>query len=799
MTSRTAASATMRALDHLINTEPNRATVTLEFWGITSLEPLLPLLSQLRNLGTLSLANNSMAELPSDLAALESLTKLDLTNNPLRNLSSVLASLATLPSLAVLKIDLDPDARRADNERRRVCKALPFLQILNDAPTSTDATDEAELHLEDAATRGNNARVGDTGAGVGGNRDGGGGGGPQEGEEEDEDEEGGGEEAAAEEGHEEAGGVRQEDSLGAAAGGATTTGNNNNNNNNTQSDEVLIEAAIARAATVFDAVESLLQSEQAEAEQVFDQHVKQTLRTLAARKQRAANNAAIASVHSRVAHRALLDICEARLLQHAASLQDPSLEQALRLLFGAQADLAAASAAAQVELAKQADRSERELTQVLATAEMLEQQVDVETMKNKILSEAFDKERERLQRRLARATAAASGSGARPTQQSAAPELSSMSLSVLSGGSTARATAGGVSVRGRDFGGAGGGSPPSAAAAAAAGAAAAADAARDMTLKQLLDLIEAVYESKTEFDRKCEEARQPKETMHQHLLTYLRKQYGLPSLLESHAVSITRATNFFAERNNDVMVFKKILNHEFEEDFRQVQASLKKSVKSLLRAYLRDSHKRKSVAWVDSLLKKRTTRTGLIYEKEWTDILKYMYNVEDAMNLTCMLKEMVDQQEADAARNAKPVRGQPRALVAQQLGGGAAGAGGGGVGAAAGAAEGDTRYAVRYLDFEQVLLNFQLKGHEQFLRQFCQVFRQFDPHGQGLLDEKQLRLLVLKINPNKTHHDLDRLVAAVDPYNNQLITFSQVVNVLQDEIEILASGLHPNFPSSQYN
>ena len=35
----------------------------------------------------------------------------------------------------------------------------------------------------------------------------------------------------------------------------------------------------------------------------------------------------------------------------------------------------------------------------------------------------------------------------------------------------------------------------------------------------------------------------------------------------------------------------------------------------------------------------------MIYEKEWTDILKYMYNVEDAMNLTCMLKEMADQQE----------------------------------------------------------------------------------------------------------------------------------------------------------
>jgi hypothetical protein len=86
--------------------------------------------------------------------------------------------------------------------------------------------------------------------------------------------------------------------------------------------------------------------------------------------------------------------------------------------------------------------------------------------------------------------------------------------------------------------------------------------------------------------------------------------------------SNNNTNNRYARRNNDVMVFKKIVDSEFEEEFRFVQASLKKSVKSLLRAYLRDSHKRKSTSWVDDLLKKRTSKSGVIYEKEWTDILK---------------------------------------------------------------------------------------------------------------------------------------------------------------------------------
>ena len=82
--------------------------------------------------------------------------------------------------------------------------------------------------------------------------------------------------------------------------------------------------------------------------------------------------------------------------------------------------------------------------------------------------------------------------------------------------------------------------------------------------------------------------------------------------------------------------------------------------------------------------------------------------------------------QAEAAVNRKPVRGQPRRELQEPE-------------------DPANKYAIRYLDFEQVLLNFQLKGHEKFLRQFCQVFRQYDPQGKGLLDEKDFRLLVLKV------------------------------------------------------
>jgi len=715
------------------------ATLQLEYKAITSLEPLLPALSKLKNLGELSLSGNSISELPTDLSSLSMLTVLDLTNNPLRDLQSVLSALSTLPSLAVLRIDLSSVA-----DVRRVKHELPFLQVLNGSPTGTDDADESEI----AAAESKAASRADA---------------PQSVQEE----------AASTDFH------------------ARRVPERPESNHAEPGHHGITKDALTDVARVYGAIEQISQARIADHDESqfvedFDRHVTNTLDALGAKKAQNRRNPALGDVFVRTAQRKLYEICGQKILQYVEQTTgDDELSNVLRLLFESQERVALAADAATAELAVHADRSERELEQVLQTAEMLEQQVDVETMKNKILTEAFDKERDRLIRRAAQAAATSSNARSpRSSRQAIVPtEDFSSSLSLVSSPESRPRNAGRKSSSETGNG---------------------ADNVRDMTLKQLLDTIQALYDSKTEFDRKCEEARQPKETMQQHLVTYLRKQYGLPSLLESHALSIMKATKKYARRNNDVMVFQKIIDNEFEEDFRFVQASLKKSVKGLLRAYLRSAHKRKSTAFVDNLLKKRTSKTGMIYEKEWTDILKYMYNVEDAMNLTCMLKEMADQQEAETANNRKLERGQPRRLLRAPK------------------SEDTNKYAIRYLDFEQVLLNFQLKGHEKFLRQFCQVFREFDPQSKGLLDEKDMRLLVLKINPNKTHDELDHLVATVDPYNHQLITFSQVaffapllsrrrcvhslfhsrlqvVNVLQDEIEILASGLHPTFPGSDIN
>ena len=56
-------------------------------------------------------------------------------------------------------------------------------------------------------------------------------------------------------------------------------------------------------------------------------------------------------------------------------------------------------------------------------------------------------------------------------------------------------------------------------------------AVRALTLKQLKDVIEEIYVSKAKYDQRCLDAKLPRETMEQHMYTYLNQKYGLKVLL----------------------------------------------------------------------------------------------------------------------------------------------------------------------------------------------------------------------------------------------------------------------------
>jgi len=286
--------------------------------------------------------------------------------------------------------------------------------------------------------------------------------------------------------------------------------------------------------------------------------------------------------------------------------------------------------------------------------------------------------------------------------------------------------------------------------------------ARELSLKQLLTFVDELYESKVKFDAKCREARLPRETMEQHLYTYLNQKYGLKSLIIEWASAVMAAVKKFSDEDNDVAVFGRILRNEIDEEFRIVQKQLKDTVAELLRVYLKGKHPLKSEDEVSKLLNKRIK--SFVFEEEWTDIIKYMYNHEDSVNLIMKCKDYI---EASQSQNrTQQSRGRGRMTREQ---------------------EAKESGKIMYEDFLKILLDFQLKGHEKFLLKFMKLFRQFDKDKNGVINEEEFRQLIIATDPNKTDKEIQALLNLVDPHNNQQISFSECVNFLSSDLVHMTS------------
>eukprot|EP00755_Sulcionema_specki_P011828 Sspe_Gene.49932::Locus_27330_Transcript_1_1_Confidence_1.000_Length_2324::g.49932::m.49932 len=279
-----------------------------------------------------------------------------------------------------------------------------------------------------------------------------------------------------------------------------------------------------------------------------------------------------------------------------------------------------------------------------------------------------------------------------------------------------------------------------------------------LTLRQLKEIIEDIYTSKSKFDIKCMETHLPRETMEQHLYSYLNQKYGLKNLIIDWAQAIVNGVRKYSAEDNDVAVFGKILRNEIDEEFRFVQRQLKETVHELLRVYLKGKHPLKGDEEIANMVRKRAA--GYVNEEEWVDIVKYMYNAEDSVSIIMKVREVIKEKNPPRRRT-----GRRKEIAARESN------------------------SILYQDFVKVLLDFQLQGHERFLAKFVKMFKQFDADRNGILNEAEFIQLLKAIDPSKTEEEINALLDLIDPHNNQLINFSECVTFLSSELVKMMSEM----------
>ena len=88
-----------------------------------------------------------------------------------------------------------------------------------------------------------------------------------------------------------------------------------------------------------------------------------------------------------------------------------------------------------------------------------------------------------------------------------------------------------------------------------------------------------------------------------------------------------------------------------------------------------------------------------------------------------------------------------------------------------------------YLEFQKTILDFQLSEHEKFLHDFTELFKHIDKDRNGSIDEEEFKELMGQMRVlHREEEEVVLLLQMIDPYNNQKMTYSEVVHLLSSHM-----------------
>lgn len=271
----------------------------------------------------------------------------------------------------------------------------------------------------------------------------------------------------------------------------------------------------------------------------------------------------------------------------------------------------------------------------------------------------------------------------------------------------------------------------------------------DLTIRQLKETIEDIYQIKSKFDEKCQESRQTRETMDQFLYTYLNQKYGLKSLIAEWSVLILKAIDKYESTDAEISLFCKIINHRVDEDYRLVFDKLKDNMKQVLKAKIHQRDQYMREIQLNSILKEKIS--GVLDEDEWATIIVSMFSQEESEYMIGNFKTLLEENSSKLilARKSKNIT-----------------------------KKGDASYS----EFQNFILNYDLSAREALLSPFFQYFTVEDFDKNGILSSDEFRNLCNKLGLDSEY---PRLIMQVDPYNSGFVTFSDCVSLFTYELVAL--------------
>lgn len=284
---------------------------------------------------------------------------------------------------------------------------------------------------------------------------------------------------------------------------------------------------------------------------------------------------------------------------------------------------------------------------------------------------------------------------------------------------------------------------------------------RVFTIKMMKDIINEIYNSKYEFDRKSDDNKLPRETLEQHMYTFLNQKYGLKQIIIEWATNIINGIKIFSSEDSEICLFGKVLRNEIEEDSRLVLNSLRPSIIEKLNYFFKLKNPLKSHQDILSMQSNRVT--GTLSEEEWKYILNNSYDQQDTKFLENKISDVIQKKYLQNKLETEKKLTREEIIALSQI---------------------KDEFSIPFKDFIKILQEFQIKTREKYLRNFVLLFKQFDCDNNGIINEEEFVNLVYQIHyyGDSIKENVVRLLTLIDPYNNKQITFSECVSLFSTEV-----------------
>lgn len=297
-----------------------------------------------------------------------------------------------------------------------------------------------------------------------------------------------------------------------------------------------------------------------------------------------------------------------------------------------------------------------------------------------------------------------------------------------------------------------------------------------ISIRNVKETIKEIYNSKKDCDKKAFENKLPKETLEQHMYSYINQKYGLKQLMIEFTTNFMKGVTYYSNEDNEIFLFFKILKNEIDEEYKLSIDKFKETIEEKFTSYLKEKYPYKSQKEILEIQKEKIH--GYLSEDEWKKIIDELLNEDELGYIEKKLYELSSSSNKKL-KNSKQKKKMTREEIINFT-----------------RSHGESK--ISYVDLEQALIEMKIKERENYLKNFVILFRKFDQDYDGILTEEEFIKMIYAANifGTETQEKIIDYLKIIDPNNHQQIIFSDCINLFSSQyfqnlsvMDILSSKL----------